>query len=271
MDKQRWAMGVAYEGTQYSGWQIQKDCDQTVQAFVEKALSFVANEPIAVVCAGRTDAGVHASGQVIHFDCSAKRDAHSFILGANSVLPKDISITWALPVSLNFHARFGASSRRYSYFIYNHRSRPGILSSLVTWQCRPLDEHRMQEAANSLIGEHDFSAFRGAGCQASSPVRTVQYCSMKRFHDMIILEIQANAFLMHMVRNIVGSLSLVGMGMQPVSWFSNVLQQKDRQLAGPTAPPNGLYLADVSYPEFDLPQNTAGPFCWPSLKGFENR
>jgi tRNA pseudouridine38-40 synthase len=269
MDKQRWAMGVAYEGTQYVGWQIQNDSKNTVQAHVEKALSFVANEPIHVTCAGRTDAKVHASGQVIHCDTIAQRDAHSFILGANSVLPRDISITWAQVVPESFNARFSANSRRYRYLIYNHRSRPGILDAFVTWQCRPLDEQRMQEAANSLLGEHDFSAFRGASCQAHSPVRSVHHCSIKRFQDIIILDIKANAFLMHMVRNIVGSLSLVGMNRYPVDWFLEVLQQKDRKKAGPTAPPNGLCLVDVYYPEFELPKSTPGPLSWAAFDTWE--
>ena len=260
MHKQRWAMGVSYEGTQYFGWQIQNNLDQTVQAHVEKALSAVANEPIHIVCAGRTDAGVHATGQVIHFESIADRDEHSFILGANSHLPRDISITWASPVCDSFNARFSATSRRYRYLIYNHRSRPGIVSSQVTWQCRPLNVDYMQEAAQSLLGEHDFTSFRGAGCQAQSAVRIVKHCSLKRFNDMIILDIEANAFLMHMVRNIVGSLSLVGMGRYPIHWFEDVLLQKNRKIAGPTAPPNGLYLVDVIYPEFNFPKSTVGPF-----------
>lgn len=260
MPKQRWAMGVAYEGTHYHGWQVQKDLELTVQAEIEKALSAVANEPVVVVCAGRTDTGVHGTGQVIHFDTVAERDAYSFILGANSHLPKDISITWAMPIASEFHARFSAASRRYRYIIYNHRSRPGILANQVTWQCRPLDLSLMQQAASALLGEHDFSAFQGAGCQSKSPIRTILNCSLRRNKDMIVMDIEANAFLMHMVRNIIGSLSLVGMGKKSVSWFSNILHKKDRKLAGPTAPPNGLYLVDVSYPDFELPERNIGPF-----------
>jgi tRNA pseudouridine38-40 synthase len=260
MAKQRWAMGVSYEGTRYHGWQIQKSLSQTAQAKVEKALTAVANEPIHVICAGRTDAGVHATGQVIHFDTEAEREDYSFILGTNSNLPKDISITWAAPISDDFHARFSAVRRRYRYVIFNHRSRPGILSNQVTWQCRPLDLALMQQAANHLVGEHDFSTFRGAGCQSKSPVRTVVDCSLSYFEDMIVVDIEANAFLMHMVRNIVGSLTLVGVGQKTVDWFADVLRKKDRKLAGPTAPPNGLYLVDVAYPDFDLPKHKVGPF-----------
>jgi len=260
MPKQKWAMGVSYEGTHYHGWQIQKDLKQTVQEQVEKALSVVADEPINVICAGRTDTGVHASGQVIHFVSHANRDDYSFMMGANSNLPKNISINWVVKVAEDFHARFSAKRRRYRYVIFNHSARPGILSNQVTWQCRHLDLDLMQQAANALIGEHDFSAFQGAGCQSKSPVRTVYSCSLSRFGDMIIVDIEANAFLMHMVRNLVGSLSLVGMGKKPVDWFVEVLQQRDRKLAGPTAPPNGLYLVDVEYPEFELPKQNVGPF-----------
>ena len=260
MTKQRWAMGVSYEGTRYHGWQSQLDVSETVQAKVEQALSKVANEPIKVVCAGRTDTGVHATGQVIHFDTQAERDSYSFIAGANSNLPKDISIQWAKPVTENFHARFSAKSRRYRYIILNHRSRPGILSSQVTWQCQPLDHYKMQQAADLLVGEHDFSAFRGAGCQSKSAIREVLHCQLERRQDMIIMDIKANAFLMHMVRNIIGSLSYVGMGKCDIDWFADILAQQNRTLAGPTAPPNGLYLVEVDYNDIDLPQMHCGPF-----------
>ena len=256
----RWAMGVRYEGTRYHGWQAQLDVSETVQTHVEKALSAVADSKISVVCAGRTDAGVHATGQVIHFDTSAYRDPHSWIFGANSHLPADISALWALPVDDDFHARFSAKRRRYRYVIYNKEARPGILRHAVTWHYKQLDVSKMAEAAQSLVGEHNFSAFRGAHCQSKSAVRTVYACSIARFKDIIVLDIEANAFLMHMVRNIVGSLMCVGSGRHDIAWFKDVLAQGDRQLAGPTAAPNGLYLVDVHYDDVVLPKPPLGPF-----------
>lgn len=260
---QRVALGLRYDGTNYHGWQIQ-DGLRTLQGTVEHALSAVADRPIAVTCAGRTDAGVHAESQVIHFDTTASRSEHAWVFGANSNLPHDISVLWARHIDENFHARFSAMARRYRYVLYNHEIRPGILRKAVGWYYRPLDEKRMQQAATYLLGEHDFSSFRGADCQAKSPVRTVYQIEIMRVRQMIVIEIQANAFLLHMVRNIVGVLIAIGCGEKSPEWMKEVLVARDRRQGGVTIAPQGLYLVEVTYPpEFKMPRMPLGPFFLP--------
>ncbi len=259
----RIALCLRYEGTHYYGWQNQ-DGLLTLQATVEKALSYVANHPVAVTCSGRTDAGVHATGQIVHFDAKVNRNDHAWVFGANSNLPADISVVWAKHVWMNFHARFSALLRRYRYIIYNHEIRPGILRNAVGWYYRLLNEERMYEGAKYLLGEHDFSAFRGAGCQSNSPIRQIFDIEVIRYRRMIVIDIQANAFLLHMVRNIVGVLVAIGSGEKPPEWAKEVLQSRDRRCAGITIQPNGLYLVEVKYPEeFDLPHSPLGPFFLP--------
>ena len=242
------ALGIEYNGSAYNGWQRQKH-GLGVQAVLEKALSYVANEPVKVVCAGRTDTGVHAAGQVVHFDTHAERDERAWVLGANTRLPKDISVNWAMPVPGDFHARFSALERSYRYVICGRPIRPALLNKLVSWDYRSLDEGLMQQAAACLIGEHDFSSYRAMQCQAKSPVRTVSRLEVIRSGDFIFIDIEANAFLHHMVRNIAGVLMAIGAGEKPVAWSAEVLEHRDRTLGGVTASPDGLYFIKVSYPE----------------------
>lgn len=256
------ALGIEYNGSAYSGWQSQ-DNAVTVQHWVEQALSFVAAHTVELVCAGRTDAGVHALEQVVHFETTALRDDRAWVLGSNTRLPRDIRILWATPVQEDFHARFSAVSRRYRYLIQNSSVPGAVFSTHATPQYHPLDAEKMHEAAQYLLGEHDFSSFRAAGCQAKSPHRKVTQISVQRHGEMVVLDIVANAFLHHMVRNIIGSLMLVGKHEQPPSWIKTVLQQRDRTLAGPTAPACGLYLLQAQYPpQFNLPQQCRWPVCY---------
>jgi tRNA pseudouridine38-40 synthase len=244
----RIALGLEYQGTNYHGWQRQ-DGLVTVQGEVEKALSKVADHNLEVYCAGRTDVGVHSKGQVIHFDTEALRKLDAWVLGGNSYLPHDISILWAREVRDDFHARFSAVARSYRYLIYNHKIRPALFADQVAWQVKELDVELMFEAAQYLIGEHDFSSFRGCDCQAKTPMRHVQYLNIKREKKLIILDIKANAFLMHMVRNIAGLLMAIGECKHDPIWAREVLQACDRRVAGITAPACGLYLTRVHYPE----------------------
>jgi len=259
----RIAVGVEYEGTRYAGWQTQRAAP-SVQGLVEAALGKVAAEAVSLVCAGRTDAGVHARGQVAHFDTVAARRMRAWMLGANSELPRDISIAWVRPVPAHFHARYSAEARTYRYLIFNRASRSGLLSARATWIHRPLDAARMAEAAVALAGEHDFSAFRAAECQARSPIRRMERLTVVRRGDWLQIEATANAFLHHMVRNIAGLLIRIGKGDAPPSWAGEVLAGRDRRLSAPTAPADGLYLWSVRYPTaFALPapaaQAAAGP------------
>lgn len=259
----RIALGIRYDGSAYHGWQIQDDL-KTVQGEVEKALSAVADHPVFVVCAGRTDAGVHASAQVVHFDTTAYRSDHAWVFGANSNLPHDISIVWAKEVAENFHARYSAVARRYRYVIYNHEIRPAILRKAVAWHFRPLDEKRMKAAAQYLLGEHDFSSFQGTDCQSKTPMRTIFQIEIFRIRRMVIIEVQANAFLLHMVRNIAGVLMAIGNGEKEPEWAEVVLKARDRRQGGVTVPPHGLYLVEVNYPPtFKLPRTPLGPFFLP--------
>ena len=251
------ALGIEYDGSSYNGWQSQKH-GHGVQQEVEKAISTVADQDVKIICAGRTDTGVHALGQVVHFETTAERSDRSWVLGANANLPKNISIHWAKQVDEDFHARFSALNRRYQYIILNQFSRPAVLSKRVTWQGKELDAELMSQAAKSLVGEHDFSSYRAVACQASSPVRTVQHLNVTRSENFVCIDIQANAFLHHMVRNIAGVLMAIGTGEQPVEWAQQVLAFRDRKLGGVTAEPDGLYFMHVEYPD---------EFAIPSIKG----
>lgn len=249
----RLALGIEYDGSGFNGWQVQKN-GHGVQASVEAALTKVANHPVSIICAGRTDTGVHALNQVVHFDSDAARDARAWVYGANANLPKTVAVTWAQAVDKAFHARFSAKRRRYRYVIFNRNVRPTFLASRVTWEHRSLDAGSMHEAAQHLRGEHDFSAYRASECQAKSPVRTVHSIAVVRKSDLVIIDIEANAFLHHMVRNIAGVLITIGAAEKATSWAQEVLHAKNRALGGVTAPPHGLYLVDVDYkPDFDLP------------------
>jgi len=256
----RIALCVTYDGSRYHGWQHQEEVS-SVQQTLEHALSRVANHSVTVVCAGRTDAGVHATAQVVHFDTEVLRTERSWVFGANSNLPADISVLWAQPVTLDFHARFSALARTYRYILCNQNVRPGIFHKAVSWYFKPLDAERMQMAAYYLLGEHDFSSFRGSGCQAQHAVRSIHALSVKRQGQLVILEVTANAFLLHMVRNIVGVLLEIGEGEKPPEWALEVLQSCDRKKAGITSAPNGLYLVKIDYPDhFNLPKLPKGPF-----------
>ena len=243
----RIALGIEYDGTSYNGWQRQNN-GTGVQQRLEEALAVVANEDVEVTCAGRTDTGVHASGQVVHFDTRAERSERSWLLGANTNLPADINVSWARRVSDDFHARFSATGRSYRYVILNRLQRSALHRHRAWWVHQPLDESRMHEAAQALIGEHDFSAYRAAGCQAGSAIRDVTSIDVTRDGDWVFLDVSANAFLMHMVRNITGTLAAIGQGEQPVSWAAEVLESRDRTAGGVTAPPHGLTLVAVDYP-----------------------
>jgi tRNA pseudouridine38-40 synthase len=250
---QRIAVRIEYDGSAFAGWQSQQSL-RTVQQVLERALGAVAAEPLSVVCAGRTDAGVHARGQVAHFDTSAERSARSWILGTNSEAPQDLAVLWALPVPAHFHARYCAEARVYRYLILNRTARSALRASRAAWVRRSLDERAMGEAAALLVGEHDFSAFRSAECQAKSPVRRVTRLAVERRGDWILVEAVANAFLHHMVRNIAGLLIAVGKGNQPPDWARTVLEGRDRTRGAATAPGAGLYLWEVRYPAaFGLP------------------
>lgn len=244
----RIALGIEYDGSAYCGWQYQ-DHSPSVQEKVEQALAHVADHSVRVVCAGRTDTGVHALGQVIHFDTDAPREMHSWVFGANANLPRDISVLWAKHVADDFHARFSAIRRRYRYIIFNRSVRPAILARRTSWEYRPLDIVRMREAAQHLLGEHDFSAYRALACQAKSPVRTLYRLDITQNNELIVLELEANGFLHHMVRNIAGVLLRIGAGEAPGDWAKTVLEQRDRTQGGVTAPPDGLYLTGVVYPD----------------------
>lgn len=244
----RIALGIEYNGNGFYGWQAQRGL-ATIQAALQDALSKVANESIFLFCAGRTDANVHATGQVVHFDTRAKRHIDAWMWGTNSHLPASVVVKWAKHVDYHFHARFTATARRYRYVIYNHPIRPAILSQRVTWHYYPLEVDRMRAAGNALIGEQDFSSFRSSQCNSKTPMRNVTEFKVERHGDFVILEIEANAFLHHMVRNIAGVLMKIGAGYQEVTWMRGVLAAKSRRAAAETAPPDGLYLIQVRYPE----------------------
>lgn len=259
--RMRVALMVEYDGSQYHGWQAQTGL-RTVQQVLEDALSGVASHDVSVVCAGRTDTGVHATCQIVHFDAENERATRAWIHGANSFLPKDVCVKWAKEMPDDFHARYSATARRYRYVIYNTPIRPALLRGNVTWQYRQLDHRVMQEGGQFLIGEQDFTSFRSVECQSRTPMRNIHHLQVMRQGDMIVIDIVANAFLHHMVRNIVGVLMAVGSGRKPMAWVQDVLLAKDRRLGAETAPPYGLYLVGVTYPEaFGVTQNVNGlPF-----------
>lgn len=258
----RYAACVEYLGGRYFGWQ-RLSHGPSVQAEVEKALSKVANSPVEVTCAGRTDSGVHGLGQVVHFDTEAIRPEYGWMRGANVHLPDDISISWVKEVDDSFHARYSAAWRRYCYVIHVRPSRSGLLNGRVCHWHKPLDVEPMQKAAQFLLGEHDFTSFRAAGCQANTPNRCLTFIDVRAHNsskDVITVEVVGNAFLHHMVRNIVGTLLEIGMGNQPIEWTKQLLEIKDRTQAGVTAPAEGLYFMEVGYPEFpDLPRFSGLP------------
>jgi tRNA pseudouridine38-40 synthase len=255
----RIALGIEYDGTGFYGWQRQPE-GRTVQTCVEAALSEVADRQVQVVCAGRTDTGVHASGQVIHFDSEAVRAMNGWIRGTNAHLPPDVRVQWSCPVETAFHARFSATRRYYRYIIHNHPVRSALLRNRVGWEYQHLDESSMLTAARHLLGEHDFTSFRAVACQAHSPVRTIYHLELSRSGNFIYLDIKANAFLHHMVRCIAGVLITVGRGEKTSGWVEEVLAAKDRRLSGVNAPPAGLYLVAVRYPDkFRLPSEPRLP------------
>ncbi len=258
-NKTRIALGVEYNGSRFNGYQLQQPGTRTVQGELEYAISKVANETIRLTCAGRTDAGVHATGQVVHFDTTAQRLWKAWVLGGNTQLPGDIRIHWAKEVSEDYSARFSAVSRSYRYILFMREVRSAILDSNVAWSIDVLNVEKMHQAAQLLMGEHDFSAFRASRCQAKHAHRVLQKIQLKQQGLYVVMDIQANAFLYHMVRNILGSLMLVGRGERPVEWIGKVLESRDRNQAGMMAPAAGLYLVNVEYPEkFGLPKKTGG-------------
>jgi tRNA pseudouridine38-40 synthase len=254
------ALCLSYVGTHYHGFQYQSNVS-SIQAEVEKALSIIACHPVSVYCAGRTDKGVHASHQIVHFETETSRDFKAWTFGMNHLLPKDINVNWAVEVPVDFHARFNALSRSYHYVIYNHPIRPTHFPQGVLWYPYLLNEKLMQAGADYLVGTHDFSAFRDKECQAKHPIRTIHRIDIQRYGHLIVLDIQANAFLHHMVRNIVGTLLPVGQAFKAPIWVDAVLSAQKRSEAGVTAPAQGLYLTAVNYPEaYVLPTKTLLPW-----------
>ena len=242
----RVALGLEYDGSHFCGWQTQPAAC-AVQDILETALSQIASEPIVVASAGRTDSGVHAWAQVVHFDTGAQRPESAWVRGVNALLPPSVAVCWARVVAPTFHARFSAQARRYRYLLLNRPTRPAMASGRVGWFHAPLDLESMREAASFLIGEHDFSAFRAAECQAKTPVRTLSELNIQRQSECLIFDLRANAFLHHMVRNIVGALVYVGKGKHPPHWVAELLQARERKFAAPTFAPDGLYLNGVEY------------------------
>jgi tRNA pseudouridine38-40 synthase len=250
----RVALGVEYDGSPYCGWQSQAD-GQTVQDTLQRALSQIASEPISVIAAGRTDTGVHALEQVIHFDTQAERPLTAWVRGVNALLPDSIAVRWAHPVPDEFHARFSAHGRSYRYLLINRPVRSAIHAGKAGWFHAPLDLAAMQVAAKCLVGAHDFSAFRAAQCQAKSPVKHLHQLDICRHGEMLVFDLSADAFLHHMVRNIVGCLVYVGKGKYPPGWLAEVLGCRERRLAAPTFSPDGLYLRRIQYEaKWGLPQ-----------------
>jgi tRNA pseudouridine38-40 synthase len=250
----RLALGVEYDGAAFCGWQIQPN-QPTVQAALETALSSVAHHPVSVTCAGRTDSGVHATGQVVHFNTTATRPLTAWVRGVNAHLPAGVAVLWAQEVGDDFHARFSALSRSYTYALLVHPVRPALMAGKLGWYHQELDLSALQAALAALPGEHDFSSFRAVECQAQSPVRTLLEASVTRQGQLLVFSFRANAFLQHMIRNLMGALVWVGAGRQPASWMGWLLEQRNRNLGPPTFMPEGLYLSGVEYePNWRLPK-----------------
>jgi tRNA pseudouridine38-40 synthase len=251
----RIVLGIEYDGSEYAGWQSQRQ-NRTVQAVVEMALSKVADQAVTVICAGRTDAGVHALEQVVHFNSEVERDMQAWLMGSNTNLPADVRIIWAKPAIADFHARYSAVARFYRYIILNRKMKSALQRKQTTWCSQSLDADKMHQAAQFLIGEHDFSSFRAQGCQSKSPNRMMHFIDVYRQGDQVVIDISANAFLHHMVRNIAGVLMDIGKGKQPLEWTQELLKIKNRRLGGVTAKPDGLYLGAVYYPEqYGIPKH----------------
>ena len=249
----RWVMGVEYDGTHFCGWQQQPGL-RTVEASLAEAISLVADHPVELVCGGRTDAGVHAAAQVVHFDASAQRSARAWVLGTNGHLDRSLSVSWAHPVADFFHARFSATRRHYRYTIFNRSARSALHAGRSLWVQAPLEVARMQEGGRALLGEHDFSAFRAAECQSKSPIRRVDHLEVSREGELVHIDVAANAFLHHMVRNIAGLLIEVGRGARSPADVKTLLEGRDRRRNAPTANPEGLCLRRIDYPAaFGLP------------------
>lgn len=252
---QKYACRIEYQGQEYSGWQFQNH-SKSIQAEIESAISKVADTPLTVICAGRTDSGVHATGQIIHFETQVHRSLYSWKMGINANLPKDIAVNWINIVDNDFHARFSAELRSYRYVIHNSDTRNATHYKKVTTYFQKLNSNAMQAGADNLIGEHDFSSFRSAHCQANTATRTIKQINIHRQSRYIYIDITANAFLHHMVRNIVGTLLPVGLGERPPEWVADVLSYQDRTKAGVTAPSDGLYLVGVQYPKhYQIPED----------------
>jgi tRNA pseudouridine38-40 synthase len=258
----RIALGVEYDGSDFSGWERQPRT-RTAQSTLEAALSSVAASEVETLCAGRTDAGVHALAQVVHFDAGVQREPHEWVMGANSNLPGDISVRWACPVTESFHARYSAVRRHYRYVIHNRRQRSALLRLRAAWVPSPLALGAMQAGAEHLLGEHDFTSFRAAGCQAASPVRRIHSLELRRHGDLVLMDVAANAFLQHMVRNIAGVLLEIGKGRREPGWANELLAARDRTLGAATAQPQGLYLSRIDYPpEHGLPAVSPEWLLW---------
>lgn len=264
---QNWCAGVEYDGTGFHGWQTQQSGVRTVQESLTQALTFVANHPVEIVCAGRTDAGVHAVGQVVHFQSPAQRSASAWLLGANSRLPDDANLRWVEPVDNEFHARYSARSRSYRYVIWNRPARSALGRHRACWVYHRLDAEAMHRAAQSLVGEHDFNAFRAVACQSKTSWRNVEAIEVTRQGDLVWMDIRANAFLHHMVRNIAGVLMAVGKGEAPETWPADLLQLRDRTRGGVTAPAEGLYFVGVRYPDYPGVDRLSSPGPEPLLPG----
>ncbi len=255
----KFALGIEYDGSRYSGWQRQREV-LSVQQRLEEAFSKVANHPVTLFCAGRTDAGVHSTGQVIHFETTSGRPLSAWTLGINASLPSDIAVRWVKEVPEAFHARFSATARRYRYVIYNHRLRPAIMGQGVTHFCQPLDTDKMHQAGQCLLGENDFTSFRAVQCQSRTPWRNVSHLIVSRHGVYVVIDIKANAFVHHMVRNIVGNLMEIGCGNRHPEWMAELLVARDRTKGAATARAGGLYLVAVDYPShFALPHAPMGP------------
>jgi tRNA pseudouridine38-40 synthase len=258
----RIALGLEYDGNAFHGWQTQPG-GSTVQDALELALAAIAGEPVATTCAGRTDTGVHATSQVVHFDAPVQRPESAWVRGVNAHLPEGVAVHWAQPVAADFHARFSARGRRYRYLLLNRPVRPGLAAGRVGWFHLPLDVERMQAGADLLLGTHDFTTFRAAECQAKTPVKELRQARVRRLGDMIVFDFEATAFLHHMIRNLVGSLVYIGKGKHEPGWITELLEARDRRLAAPTFSPSGLYLAGVTYePHWGLPETTVLPQVW---------